>query len=100
MLRRVKQKLIEPAEANTIEHLGVDDWAWRKGQNYGTILVDLDLHRVVDFCRIDRLKALRRGSASTALSQQSHVIAAESTQTALRLALLMRSRLPIVSILS
>ena len=50
--------------------------------------------------RIDRLKALRRGSASTAISQQSHVIAAESTQTAPRLALLMRSRLPIVSILS
>ena len=48
VLRRVKQKFVEPAEANTIKHLGVDDWAWRKGQNYGTILVDLDLHRVVD----------------------------------------------------
>lgn len=48
VLRRVKQKFAEPAEANTIKHLGVDDWAWRKGQNYGTILVDLDLHRVVD----------------------------------------------------
>jgi transposase len=34
--------------ARPIRHLGVDDWAWRKGQDYGTILVDLDLHRVVD----------------------------------------------------
>ena len=96
----MKQKFIEPAEANTIEHLGVDDWAWRKGQNYGTILVDQISTASLIFCRIDRLKALRRGSARTAISQQSHVIAAESTQTALRLVLLMRSRLPIVSILS
>ena len=31
-----------------IRSLGVDDWAWRKGQSYGTIFVDLDKHRVVD----------------------------------------------------
>jgi len=28
--------------------LGVDDWARRKGQTYGTILVDLEARRVVD----------------------------------------------------
>jgi transposase len=31
-----------------VRHLGVDDWAWRKGQTYGTILVDLDKRKVVD----------------------------------------------------
>jgi transposase len=31
-----------------VRNLGVDDWAWRKGQEYGTILVNLDLHRVLD----------------------------------------------------
>lgn len=28
--------------------LGLDDWAWRKGQRYGTILCDLERRRVVD----------------------------------------------------
>jgi len=28
--------------------LGIDDWAWRKGQRYGTILCDLELHKVID----------------------------------------------------
>jgi transposase len=28
--------------------LGVDEWAYRKGRNYGTILVDLERRRVID----------------------------------------------------
>ncbi len=28
--------------------IGIDDWAWRKGQRYGTILVDLEGRRVAD----------------------------------------------------
>lgn len=49
VLRRVKQPRVpECVEHKTIRNLGVDDWAWRKGHNDGTILVDLDLHRVAD----------------------------------------------------
>lgn len=36
------------AVGDPVRHLGVDDWAWRKGQSYGTILVDLDKHQVID----------------------------------------------------
>jgi transposase len=30
------------------EVLGVDEWAWRRGQRYGTILVNLEDHQVMD----------------------------------------------------
>ena len=28
--------------------LGIDDWAWRKGHRYGTILCDLESRKVID----------------------------------------------------
>jgi transposase len=33
---------------STPQVLGVDDFAWKKGDRYGTILVDLEAHHVVD----------------------------------------------------
>jgi transposase len=44
-------RLVHRAEAPpppTPRVLAVDDWAWRRGQTYGTILVDLERNRVVD----------------------------------------------------
>jgi transposase len=37
-----------PALVTSPRVLGVDDWTWRKGQRYGTILVDLEQHQVID----------------------------------------------------
>jgi transposase len=38
----------DASAGDPVRHLGVDDWAWRKGQSYGTILVDLDKRQVID----------------------------------------------------
>lgn len=46
-LIRLVREAPEPA-VPTPRVLGVDDWAKRKGQSYGTILVDLGKHEVVD----------------------------------------------------
>ncbi len=43
MIRGAPTQLSEEAEI-----IGVDDWAKRRGRVYGTILVDLERHRVID----------------------------------------------------
>ena len=47
VLRRIQEESFQQ-DCLPVRNLGVDDWAWRKGQEYGTIMVNLDLHRVVD----------------------------------------------------
>ncbi len=46
LLRRIKGAPLP--EVGEVRVLGVDDFAFKKGATYGTILVDLELHKVVD----------------------------------------------------
>lgn len=46
VLRLVRRSPI--ATLHTPRVLGVDDWSWRKGRTYGTLLVDLEQHQPID----------------------------------------------------
>ena len=46
LLRLVRAALVPRTPA--LQAVGVDEWAWRRGHRYGTILVDLATHHLVD----------------------------------------------------
>ncbi len=48
LLRSLKRCVSSQAGAPPIGVIGVNDWSWRKGSTYGTIMVDLERRAVVD----------------------------------------------------
>lgn len=54
--------------------IGIDDWAWRKGQRYGTLICDLDRRAVIDLRSTANLRPSSRGYVSTRTSKLSRGI--------------------------
>ena len=48
ILRSLKGHARFGSANSAVRVAGIDDWAWRKGASYGTIIVDLERRRVVD----------------------------------------------------
>src|SRR6202453_1762267 len=47
ILRSLKAHARVRSDNGAVRVAGIDDWAWRKGSNYGTIIVDLERRQVV-----------------------------------------------------
>jgi riboflavin biosynthesis pyrimidine reductase len=66
----------------TLRVLGIDDWAWQKGQHhFGTILVDLERRRVVDVLLCAPPMRSRLGSRLIPVSRSSAATATDRTPT-------------------
>ncbi len=48
ILRHLKRQVARLRANTTVRVAGIDDWSWRKGRTYGTIIVDLERREVVD----------------------------------------------------
>ena len=47
-LLRVVRRRASPSGAGAVTVIGIDDFAWKRGQRYGTLLCELELRRIVD----------------------------------------------------
>jgi transposase len=59
ILRHLKHHMAAQGRGENVRIIGIDDWAWRKGSTYGTIIVDLSQRRVLDIMQ-------NRSAATTA----------------------------------
>jgi transposase len=58
LLRQIIKGPMKTGLLPVVRVLGVDDWAWSKGQSFGTILVDLERSEVVDLLPTRSAKSL------------------------------------------
>jgi hypothetical protein len=47
LLRIIRRRLPVKKDAEALQVVGIDDWAWRRGQSYGTLMCDLERRRIV-----------------------------------------------------
>jgi transposase len=65
IVHHLKRRARAAVDTAPLRVVGIDDWAWRKGQTYGTVMVDLERRKVVDILP-------ERSSAGTAAWLRTH----------------------------
>jgi transposase len=48
IVRHLRREVSQRAASSNLRVVGIDDWAWTKGQSYGTIIVNLESRTVAD----------------------------------------------------
>lgn len=56
--------LLPLPEIGQVHVVGVDDWSWRRGQRFGSILVDLETHKIVGLLADREAESVRQWLAS------------------------------------
>jgi transposase len=56
--------LVPPSEVGKVRVVGVDDWSWRRGKRFGSILVNLDTHKIIDVLADREAESVKRWLAA------------------------------------
>src|SRR5260370_145439 len=56
--------LVPLPEIGPVHVVGVDDWSWRRGKRFGTILVNLETHKIVDLLADREAESVRQWLAA------------------------------------
>lgn len=53
---------VQPVEQ--VKHIGIDDFAWKRGVRYGTVIIDLDTHSILDILPDRETESVRKWLAA------------------------------------
>jgi len=56
--------LVPLPEVGKVRVVGIDDWSWRRGKRFGTILVNLETHKIVDMLADREAESVKRWLAA------------------------------------